>query len=134
MQGLLGRYSEQLYAFMRIVAGLAFTQHGAQKLFGLLGGHKVALVSRLGLAGVIELGAGVLIAIGLFASWAAFVAAGEMAVAYFVVHFPQGPWPIRNRGELALLYCVVFLFIAAKGAGRWSLWLHVHPTVRTLQQ
>ncbi|MDX1632535.1 MAG: DoxX family protein, partial [Thermoanaerobaculia bacterium] len=94
--------------------------HGAQKLFGVLGGSRVELVSQMGLAGVIELGGGLLIAIGLFASWAAFLASGQMAVAYFMVHFPQGFWPIQNGGELAALYAFLFLFIAAHGAGKWS--------------
>jgi len=71
-------------------------------------------------AGVIELVAGVLIAIGLFASWAAFIASGEMAVAYFKVHAPNGFWPIVNQGELAVLYCFLWLFIAAHGPGIWS--------------
>jgi putative oxidoreductase len=130
MHAMLSRYSGALYTFMRIVVGSAFTQHGAQKLFGLLGGHQVPLVSWYGLAGAIELGAGILVATGLLASWAAFIAAGEMAVAYFAVHFPQGLWPVRNRGELAVLYCVVFLYIASRGPGRFSLSLRRHPSVR----
>lgn len=129
MHAILGRYSGVLYTLMRVVVGLAFTQHGAQKLFGILGGRQVPLVSWYGLAGVIELAAGALVAIGLVASWAAFVAAGEMAVAYFTVHFPQGLWPIENRGELAVLYCIVFLFIASRGPGRWNLTLRRHPSV-----
>jgi putative oxidoreductase len=73
-----------------------------------------------GFGGVIELVAGPLIAIGLLAGWAAFVASGEMAVAYFMVHFPQSFWPIVNKGELAVVYCFVFLYIASRGAGIWS--------------
>jgi putative oxidoreductase len=73
-----------------------------------------------GLAGLIELVGGLLIAIGLFTSWAAFIASGEMAVAYFKVHFPQGFWPVQNQGELAVLYCFVFLYMAARGGGRYS--------------
>jgi putative oxidoreductase len=70
--------------------------------------------------GLIELVAGLLIAIGLFTSWAAFLASGEMAVAYFMVHQPQGTWPIQNQGELAALYCFAFLYMAARGSGIWS--------------
>ena len=120
MQRILGRFSEICYALFRIVAGLLFACHGAQKLLGVLGGQKVELVSKMGLAGVIELVGGVLILIGLFASWAAFLASGEMAVAYFTVHAPQGFWPIQNGGELAALYAFAFLFVAAKGAGKLS--------------
>jgi putative oxidoreductase len=117
---ILGRFSETLYALFRIVAGLLFACHGAQKVLGAIGGQKMELVSKMGLAGVIELVGGVLILIGLFASWAAFLASGEMAVAYFTVHAPQGFWPIENGGELAALYAFAFLFVAAKGAGKLS--------------
>lgn len=80
----------------------------------------VSLFSLMGVAGLIEFVGGLCIALGLLASYAAFVASGEMAVAYFTQHFPRGFWPIQNGGELAVLYCFVFLFIAARGAGRWS--------------
>jgi putative oxidoreductase len=120
MDRYLGRYSEVLYTALRVVAGLMFAVHGAQKLLGALGGQKVPLASLFGLAGLIELVGGLLIAIGLFTSWAAFIAAGEMAVAYFMVHFPQGFWPIQNKGELAVLYCFVFLYMASRGGGRYS--------------
>jgi len=106
---------------LRIVAGLAFAQHGAQKLFGVLGGKPVQLASLYGAGAVIELVGGLLIAAGLLTSWAAFVASGTMAVAYFVFHFPKGFWPAQNRGELAMLYCFVFLFIATRGDGILSL-------------
>ena len=78
------------------------------------------LMSQMGLAGLIELIGGALIAIGLFTSPVAFIASGEMAVAYFQQHFPQGFWPIQNGGELAALYCFVFLYFAAVGSGKWS--------------
>jgi putative oxidoreductase len=120
MQRSIGRFSERMYAVMRIVVGLLFACHGAQKILGLLGGQRVDLVSLYGLAGLIELLGGVLVAIGLLTSWAAFVASGLMAVAYFMAHFPKGFWPIRNGGELAVLYCFVFLFIAVHGDGPWS--------------
>jgi putative oxidoreductase len=121
MDGILGRFAPYIYALLRIVAGLLFAEHGAQKLLGVLGGHQVAITSQFGLAGIIELVGGLMIAAGLYASLLGFIASGEMAVAYFQVHLPQGLWPIRNGGELALLYCFVFLYIAARGNGMWSI-------------
>ena len=121
MQKLLGPFAPYLYALLRIVAGVAFAQHGAQKLFGLLGGTAVELTSQRGLAGVIEFVGGLLIAIGLFTSPVAFLASGEMAVAYFQAHAPRGFWPIQNGGELAVLYCFIFLYFAAVGSGKLSI-------------
>jgi len=124
MHKFLGKYSEQFYAVLRIVAGYTFLCHGAQKLFGAFGGARAQLASLTGVAGIIELFGGLLILFGLFASWAAFIAAGEMAVAYFKVHGGHmGPiyLPIANHGELAVVYCFLFLYIAAHGAGRWSI-------------
>jgi putative oxidoreductase len=112
---------EPAYALLRIVAGFLFAFHGAQKLFGAFGGTVAPFGSLRWTAGAIELVGGLLIMLGLFAAIAAFIASGEMAVAYFMSHQPQGVWPIQNRGELAALYCFVFLFIAMKGAGIWSL-------------
>jgi len=109
------------YLAMRVIIGLAFAEHGAQKLFGLLGGRPVPLASLFGVAGVIELFGGLLIAFGIMTTWAALVASGEMAVAYFHAHAPQGFWPIQNRGELAVLYCFVFLYLASRGGGRWKI-------------
>jgi putative oxidoreductase len=109
------------YLVMRVIVGLTFAEHGAQKLFGLLGGRTVPLASQFGVAGVIELVGGLLIAFGILATWASLIASGEMAVAYIQMHAPQGFWPIQNRGELAVLYCFVFLYIAARGGGRWKL-------------
>jgi len=120
MERLLARFSPQCYALMRIVTGLLFACHGAQKLFGVLGSPRMPLMSQLGLAGVIEFVGGLLIAIGFLAGTAAFVASGEMAYAYFTQHFPRGAVPIRNGGELAALFCFVFLFIASRGAGIWA--------------
>ncbi len=120
MERYLGLYAPYLYAILRIVAGLMFAMHGTQKLFGWPGenpprGDAVGII-----AGVVELGGGVLIAIGLFAGWAAFIAAGLMAVAYFWRHQPDGLYPLLNRGELAVLYCFLWLFVAAHGPGVWS--------------
>ena len=120
MEKYLGRYSEVIYCLMRLMVGLAFAQHGAQKVLGLLGGQKMPLGSLPGVAGLIELVGGLLIAIGLAAGWAAFIASGEMAVAYFMVHARGGFWPVVNKGELAVAYCFVFLYIASRGSGRYS--------------
>jgi putative oxidoreductase len=120
MQRWLGPYSPYIYALLRIVAGFLFLLHGWQKLFGGWGQPPMELMSQMGLAGLIELVGGFLIAIGLFTSPVAFIASGEMAVAYFQGHFPRGFWPIANGGELAALYCFVFLYFAAMGSGKWS--------------
>ena len=114
------RYSPQAYALFRIVAGFLFLFHGLQKLFGMFGGQVVPAFGLAWFAGAIELVGGLLIMIGLFTRGAAFIASGEMAVAYFMVHQPQALWPIQNRGELPALYCFAFLYIAARGAGIWS--------------
>ena len=122
MKPFLGPYSDYIYSIARIVIGFLYWQHGAQKLFAVFGQEQtVDLFSRLGLAGVIEVVAGSLIVLGLLAPWAAFVASGELAVAYFLVHFPRGFWPIMNAGEPAVLFSFVFLFIASRDSGVWSL-------------
>ena len=123
MNRFLGRHADRIYAIFRIVVGLLFSFHGMQKLFGLFGGEgqQPPLTSLGGIAGIIEFVCGVLVMIGLLTSWAAFLASGTMAVAYFKVHFMKdGFWPIENHGELAAVYCFVFLYIAARGAGPWS--------------
>jgi len=117
---MLKRCSTLAYSLMRIVAGALFACHGAQKLFGALGGTIEVHDPEGFTAGLVELLGGSLISLGIFTSLAAFVASGEMAVAYFKAHAPRGLWPILNRGELAALYCFVFLFIACQGDGRWS--------------
>jgi putative oxidoreductase len=121
MNRWLGRYSEPLYGVMRLVIGLLFACHGAQKLLGVLGGQSQISNPMLFTAGVIEFAGGLLVALGLWTSYAAFVASGEMAVAYFMKHAPGGFWPILNKGELAVLYCFIFLFIASRGSGSWSI-------------
>jgi putative oxidoreductase len=120
MKPVLGRFTEPTYALLRIVAGLLFALHGAQKLLGMFGGQQVPMMTLPWFAGVIELIGGVMIAVGLFTSIAAFIASGEMAVAYFMAHTPKGWNPLANGGELAVLYCFLFLYIAARGGGRWS--------------
>jgi putative oxidoreductase len=122
MERWLGRFSEVAYTLLRVVAGLMFACHGSQKLLGFPPGVQgpAPLASVLGLAGVIELVAGLMIALGFFAGFAAFLASGQMAVAYFRVHAPEAFWPILNQGELAVLYCFVFLYIASRGSGRYA--------------
>jgi putative oxidoreductase len=122
MKAQLGRHSDTLYALLRIVAGFLFACHGAQKIFGLFGGvPPEAPAFVVWGAGLIELIGGVLIMIGLFTSWAAFLASGTMAVAFFMGHFkPESPLPIQNGGELAALYAWLFLYIAARGSGPLS--------------
>ena len=120
MKRVLGHFAEHIYAIMRIVVGFMFLCHGLQKVLGLMGHERIPLGSLGGVAGIIELVCGTLIAIGLLTSWAAFLASGEMAVAYFMVHFPKAFWPIENGGETAALYSFVFLYMAARGSGSWS--------------
>lgn len=124
MTKFLGRYSEIFYALLRIVAGWCFLLHGSAKLFGWPGGGEpVEIASKMGLAGIIELVGGALILLGLFASVAAFIASGEMAVAYWTVHVggvQDFLFPLVNQGESAVLFCFLFLYVAAKGAGKLS--------------
>ena len=119
------QYTPYALALLRIVAAFLFLQHGTAKFFGVphvaaLDG--VHLVSLFGLAGVLEVAGGLLVLIGLFTRLAAFLLSGEMAVAYFMVHAAQGSVlsPILNGGESAVLFCFIFLFFAAAGAGAWS--------------
>ena len=121
MDRVLGRVAPVCYALLRIVAGFLFACHGAQKLFGVLGGAAVPIASLRGAAGIIELVCGTLIALGLFTGYAAFVASGEMAVAYFRAHAPQGFWPVLNRGELSALYSFLFLYMATRGTVAYGL-------------
>jgi putative oxidoreductase len=122
MERILGPHKATISALLRIMAGFLFFQHGLPKLFGGFGRDApVELMSQMGLAGIIEVVGGLAIALGVFTSPVAFIASGEMAVAYFQAHLPRGFWPIVNGGELAALYCFVFLFFAASGSGKWSL-------------
>lgn len=124
MEKFFAAYAPQAYAAMRIIVGLLFFCHGLQKVFGLLGGVNGApapLGSLIGIAGLIELVAGGLIAIGWLVSLTAFIASGQMAVAYFIGHFPIGFCPIQNGGEESVFYCFVFLYMATRGAGIWSM-------------
>jgi putative oxidoreductase len=121
----LAGYSDQAYALLRIVAGFLFTFHGIQKIFGLLTESQPPLGSQLWIGGVIELVAGILVMVGFQTRWAAFIASGTMAVAYFQFHwkFQFGPefFPVVNRGELAALYAFVFLYVACRGGVKWCI-------------
>jgi putative oxidoreductase len=126
LQRFLERNIEVWYAFLRFIAGMMFSFHGFQKIFGFLTDKPgPALFSQHWIGGVIEIVCGLLIAIGLGTRWAAFLASGQMAVAYVQFHWKldlgEKFWPIVNRGELALLYAFLFLYIAARGGGRLSL-------------
>jgi len=119
---LLAAWSPRLLSVMRIVAAFLFLAHGTQKLLAFPPGQMgtVAIGSLMGMAGVLELVGGTLLLVGLFTRPVAFILAGEMAYAYFTAHAPRGFWPIANGGELAALYCFIFLYLAAIGAGPWS--------------
>lgn len=116
----LNRFSDTLYSLMRLAAGFLFACHGAQKLFGVLGSPQLVHIPLMLAAGIIEFFGGLLIALGAFTAIAALIASGEMGIAYFLEHAPHGFWPIRNHGELAVLFCFVFLFMASRGDGKWS--------------
>ncbi len=123
MYTVIGRFAPQTFAIMRIIIGLLFALHGVQILFGFppmegMGGQLPPIVMA---AGVIEFVGGLMVAMGLLTGIAAFISSGTMAVAYFTVHAPNGWHPITNKGELAAVYCFIFLYIAAHGAGVWSI-------------
>lgn len=108
------------YAAMRAVLASLFFAHGLQKVFGLLGGHQFPLTSQLGIAGLVETVLGPFIGLGLVTSVAALIASGEMAFAYFIGHYPKGPIPAVNGGDLAVALCFAFLYISVRGGGAWS--------------
>lgn len=121
MLKFLSRYQEYSYALLRMVTGFMFLCHGAQKLFGFPAAAREGTPAWIAYgAGSIELIGGTLVLIGLFTRPAAFVSSGTMAVAYWLAHGPQAWFPLNNGGELAALYCFVFLFIACRGPGIWS--------------
>jgi putative oxidoreductase len=133
----LARHSERALLLLRVVAGLLFACHGAQKLFGLFGGMggkggAASLGTLPWFAGGIEITTGALLILGLMTRPAAFLASGTMAVAYFMAHASQGFWPIQNHGELAVLYCFLFFYLFFRGPGRYSLdYLWRRPSVLT---
>jgi putative oxidoreductase len=119
-------YSQWLPRFLsilRIVTAFLLMQHGGQKLFGFPAPSQAAipLLSLIGVAGILELFGGLLLLLGLFSRPVAFLLSGLMAVAYFMAHAPQGFWPLLNKGELAVMYCFVFLYLSVAGGGSWSI-------------
>ena len=122
MQPFMSKFNSQVYAAMRIVAGFLFLWHGMQKLFGIPSAMPAGVPAFITyVAGPIELIGGTLIMIGLFTHWAAFLASGQMAFAYWMAHGTKALLPIQNNGELAALYCFIFLFISTQGSGIWSI-------------
>jgi putative oxidoreductase len=115
-------WSPRMLSVLRIITGLLFLEHGTQKLLGFPppANPGPALVSLLGLQGILELVGGVLIVIGLFTRPVAFILAGDMAVAYFYAHSPRGFFPTLNMGQLAILFCFVFFYLFVAGGGAWS--------------
>ena len=120
MLKFLGNYQEQAYALLRIVAGLLFLAHGVQKFFNFPTDFPYPLNPMTTAAASIEIAAGALIIVGFLTRPAAFIASGMSAVGYWMVHGAQGLYPIANGGELIALYCFIFLYIATRGAGVWS--------------
>jgi putative oxidoreductase len=118
----LDKWAPHALALLRIVAALLFIAHGTGKLLGFPDlGFQPGLFSLFGLAGVIEIAGGILLILGLFTRPVAFILSGEMAVAYFMAHAPNGFFPVLNQGESAVLFCFIFLFLVFAGAGAWSL-------------
>jgi len=116
-------FTPYLLSLMRIIVAFLFIQHGGQKLFDFPAAmpQPIELLSLMGIAGILEFLGGLLLLLGLFTRPVAFLLSGQMATAYFMVHAPEGFWPLVNQGELAVLYCFVFLYLAAAGGGKWSL-------------
>ncbi len=125
IESLLSKWSDELHGALRIVAAFMFIQHGTQKVFSfpVEANSAFDLMSRAGIAGVIEVVGGALLLVGLFTRPAAFLCSGLMAFAYWLAHAPRGffLWTVGNGGDAAVLYCFVFLYIAAVGAGKWSI-------------
>jgi putative oxidoreductase len=118
------RWTPRLLSVIRIILGFLFMPHGAQKLFGFMAPPQWStppIFSLVGIAGALEFFGGLLILLGLFTRPVAFILSGLMAVGYFMVHAPQGFWPLQNKGELAVIYCWLFLFLSVAGGGDWSL-------------
>lgn len=137
LNSFYAQWSPRMLSILRIVTAILFIEHGTFKLFNfpfIRQAETPHLLSLLGIAGLLEFFGGLLILLGLFTRPAAFILAGEMAVAYFTVHAPNGFWPVINKGELAALYCFVFLYLAVVGGGSWSLdhlWLRSETSPAT---
>jgi putative oxidoreductase len=121
MERILGRYAAYIYALVRIVVGLLLLMHGLQKVVGWPMPMPMPGSGMFTAIGLFEIIAGVMIMVGFFASFPAFLASGMLAVGYFMVHQPMGAWPIQNNGEPAVLFCFILLYIAARGSGVWSI-------------
>ena len=127
LKSFVTKWSPVVQSIMRIIIALLFMEHGAQKLFAFpaamdsLNGQTVPLLSLLGFAAVLELVGGLFIFLGLFTRPVAFILSGQMASAYFMVHAPMGFWPVLNHGELAVIYCFIFFYLAFAGGGTMSL-------------
>lgn len=123
LNSFLAEWAPRMLSVLRIVSAFLFLQHGSQKLFLFPTGQgtTAALLSQAGIAGVLEFFGGLLLLVGLFTRPVSFILSGLMAVAYFMAHAPQGFWTLANRGELAVLYCFVFLYFVFAGGGPWSL-------------
>ena len=122
---IMNRAKDITYFLLRVVSGFLFIHTGGLILFGwfggMPGGAKVNLMSQTGIGGILEFAGGILILIGLFTRPVAFILSGMMAVAYWQFHFPNGHWPVQNQGMPAVLLCFIFLYMATKGGGPWSL-------------
>ena len=119
--GLPAAWGPRLLSVLRIVSGLIFLEHGTQKLLGFPAGMAPPeMFTTFWFGGILELVGGFLVLIGLFTRPTAFILAGEMAVAYWMYHFPKGPFPALNMGDAAILFCFVFLYLSAAGPGPWS--------------
>jgi len=119
----LSRFSPHALAALRIITALLFIEHGTMKLFGFPAGEQpmeISLFSLMGLAGVLEAIGGLLVLVGLFTRPTAFILSGQMAVAYFMAHAPNGFYPVLNNGDAAILFCFVFLYLVFAGPGAWS--------------
>ncbi len=126
VEQIQNKYADLALTLLRIIAGALFMQHGAQKLFGLFGGlggngASAPFLQLMWFAGVIEFFGGLCVLLGLFTRPVAFLLSGEMAVAYFTGHATRGFWPLLNHGELAILFCFIFLFLAVAGGSRFTL-------------
>jgi putative oxidoreductase len=118
------RWTPRILSLLRIIVGFLFIPHGAQKLFGFMAPPQWStppIFSLIGIAGALEFFGGLLILLGLFTRPVAFILSGLMAVAYFMVHAPGGFWPLQNKGELAVVYSFLFLFLSVAGGGAWSI-------------